>query len=124
MLLALADVVAALHAAVVVLVVAGGLVSLRRPRLLVVHAVALTAVVAVYLLGADCPLTRLELALREAGGQQPYRDGFLGHYLFSPLGLDVRSAVGQAVQLVAVVVPNAVAYGVLLSRRLPHRAPA
>lgn len=119
-MLVLAGAVAALHAAVVLLVVAGGLLGLRRPRLRAVHAVVLVAVVAVNVAGADCPLTSLEQALRQAGGGPPLRDGFLGHYLFGPFGLDVRATTSQLAQLVAVLVPNAVAYGVLLRRRLPR----
>ena len=102
------------------MVVVGGLLAMRRPRLRVVHAAVLLAVVAVNVAGADCPLTTLELALREAGGGPPLRDGFLGQYLFWPLGLDVRATSSQLAQLLAVLVPNAVANGVLLRRRLPR----
>lgn len=120
----LAGVVAAVHAALVLFVVVGGLLALRRPRLRLVHLVALAAVAAINLAGADCPLTTLEQALREAGGASPHRAGFLDHYLLSRLGVDPGSTGSQLGQRALVVVPNVVAYGLLIARSAPRGAVA
>ena len=46
----------------------------------------------------------------------PYAGGFLGHHVFGPLGLDVRSAAVQAGLYTAAFGLNAVGYGLLLAR--------
>jgi hypothetical protein len=113
-----ATAVAVVHAAVVVLVLTGGLLALRWPRLLLLHVPVTVAVLAVYLAGAPCPLTELELALRARAGVAPYTGGFLGHYVLSPLGLDVDSPAVQAGLPVVVLLPNLVGYGLLAVRAL------
>src|SRR3712207_8823601 len=57
------------------LMVTGALVALRRPRFLLVHAPVAAAILAVHLAGAPCPLTELELALRERAGGEAYTGG-------------------------------------------------
>ncbi len=112
----LAYAVAVLHAAAVLLMVTGGLLALRRPLLLLVHVPVALAILAVNLLGADCPLTRLELGLRAGSGSEVYSGGFLDHYVVQPLGLDIAStAVHVGIYTVAVL-PNAVAVALLAHR--------
>jgi hypothetical protein len=119
----LASAVAVLHGAVVLVVVAGALLLPRWPRLVLVHAPLALAVLAVNLAGAPCPLTTLELALRERAGAAPYDGGFLGHWFFGPLGLDVRSAAVQAGMYTVALGLNALGYGLLLARaRRPARS--
>lgn len=115
-MIVLAGVVAAVHAAAVVLLVVGGPFALRYPRLLLVHVPVTLAIAAVYLAGADCPLTDLEQALRERAGRPPYDDGFLDHYLLSPLGLGRSATSTQVGLLVAALTPNIVAAGVAAAR--------
>ena len=110
----LADAVAVVHAACVVLMVVGGLVALRHPRLLWVHLPVAAAIAAVYLVGADCPLTDLETALR---GGEGFDGGFLGHYLLTPLGMDRSATSTQVGLLLTALVPNLVALAVALRRR-------
>ena len=116
----LVSAVALLHAAVVVFVVAGGLLALRHRWILVVHLPVAVALVAVNLAGADCPLTSLELALRDAAGSEVYAGGFLQHYLFGPLGVDGSSSAAQSAQRLLVAVPNLLAYAVLAARSRPR----
>ena len=111
-----AHLVAVVHALAVVLMVTGALVALRRPRLLWVHVPVAAAILAVNLAGVSCPLTDLELALRERAGGGPYTGGFLGHHVFAPLGLDVGSPAVQAGIYTVALVPNVVAYWLLTAR--------
>jgi Protein of Unknown function (DUF2784) len=122
----LASAVAVVHGAAVVFMVCGvmvcaGLPALPRRRLLYLHVAVALAILAVNLAAAPCPLTDLELALRARAGGPAYTGGFLGHYLFRPLGWDShRTAVRVGEYLVAVV-PNAVGYGLLAVRALRSR---
>jgi hypothetical protein len=113
---ALAVVVAVVHGALVLFMVTGGLLGLRRPRLLYLHAPLTLAILGVNLAHAPCPVTTLQLRLRALAGEPPYRDGFLGHYVVDPLGLHLHSPAVQAGMYAIALVPNAVAYGLLLSR--------
>jgi hypothetical protein len=111
-----AHLVAVVHALAVVLMVTGALVALRRPWFLLVHAPVAAAILAVHLAGAPCPLTELELALRERAGGEAYTGGFLGHHALSPLGLDVGSPAVQAGIYTVALVPNVLGYGLLVAR--------
>ena len=115
----LANAVAVLHAAAVLFMLTGALAALRWPRLVLVHAPVALAILAVNLAGADCPLTTLELLVRERAGAAAYDGGFLAHYLFGPLGLDVRAATPQAGIYATAVRPNVVGYGLLAHRPRP-----
>jgi Protein of Unknown function (DUF2784) len=87
-----------------------------------VHAPVALAVLAVNLAGADCPLTDLELALRAQAGLPGYSGGFLGHHVFSPVGLDVAATGTQVGIYTAALGLNAVGYGLLLSRSCARRS--
>jgi hypothetical protein len=113
-----AHLVAVVHGLAVVLMLAGALVALRRPRLLWVHAPVAAAILAVNLAGRPCPLTDLELALRERAGGEPYTGGFLGHYALAPVGLDVGSPAVQAGIHTVALLPNVLGYGLLAARGL------
>ena len=113
-----AHLVAVVHALAVFLMVTGALVALRHPRLLWVHAPVAAAILAVALAGAPCPLTDLELALRERAGAEPYTGGFLGHYALAPVGLDVAGPAVQAGIYTVALVPNVLGYGLLAARGL------
>ena len=106
----LATGVAVLHAAVVLFVLTGSLLALRWPRLLPLHALVALTVLGLYLAGADCPLTDLELWLRRRAGVPPYEDGFLGHYVTEPLGHPIEATSTQAGIHLTAAVPNAVGY--------------
>lgn len=116
--------VAVLHGVAVVLMLTGALLALRWPRLLVLHAPVSAAILAVNLAGAPCPLTDLELALRARAGAAPYPGGFLGHYVFTPVGLDVASPGVQAGVYVAALLPNLLGYGLLAGRAFHRRGVA
>ena len=111
-----ADLVAITHAAFIAVLLAGGFLAWRWPRLVWAHlpAVVLTAIV--FAFGADCPLTDLEKYFRRQAGERAYRDGFIAHYLLPMVPDGVRTVVVP----VFVVVVNAAAYGGYIARR--HRA--
>jgi len=86
-----ADAVLALHAAFVIFVVlglvaivAGGLRGwrwVRGPAFRWCHLAAIGIVVLQAWLGVLCPLTLLEMALRERAGEAAYRGAFIAHWL-------------------------------------------
>ena len=124
----LADAVAAVHLAAVLTLVGGGLLALRWRRLVWVHVPVAAAVAAVNRLGADCPLTELELSLRARAGEHGYGNGFIGHYLVEPLHPAGLTPGVQVLIYAVAVVPNVVAYGVIGAAawrrsRGPHAAP-
>lgn len=116
----LADAVAVVHGIAVVLMLTGAVVALWRPRILWVHLPVSLAILAVNRAGVPCPLTELELWLRSGAGGAVYDGGYLGHYVFAPLGLDVASPSVQAAVYTVAITPNAVAL-TLLALRAQHR---
>ena len=91
----LANAVALLHAAAVLFMLTGALLALRWPRLLWLHIPVTLAILCLYLTGSDCPLTSLELSLREWAGAPGYTGGFIGHYVTEPLGFPVHATSTQ-----------------------------
>jgi hypothetical protein len=112
-----ADLVVLVHAAFVVFVIFGGLLGLRWPKALWVHAPAVVWGVIVEYAGFICPLTPLEISLRERAGEAGYRGGFVEHYVESllyPTGLTrgLQVAFGTFALIV-----NLVVYWRVLARR-------
>ncbi|MDP5184988.1 DUF2784 domain-containing protein [Blastococcus sp. BMG 814] len=120
----LAHAVALVHAAAVLFMLVGALLALRWPRLVLLHAPVALVILGVNLAGADCPLTDLELWLRERAGAPAYEGGFLGHYLFDPLGLDVDATGTQLGIYVTASGVNALGYGLLALRYAVSRTSA
>jgi hypothetical protein len=108
--------VAVLHGSAVVLMLTGSLLALRWPRILWLHVPLALTILCLYLTGSDCPLTTLELDLREGAGQPPYTGGFLGHYVTEPWGFPIEATSTQVGIIVAAVLPNLVGYGLLVAR--------
>ena len=77
----LGDLVLALHALFVVFVVLGGLLALRWRRAAFVHVPCALWGAWVELAGWICPLTPLEVALRQRAGEDGYAGGFLEEYV-------------------------------------------
>ena len=119
----LADTVAVVHGAAVVLMLTGAVVAVWRPRVLWVHLPVSLAILAVNRAGQPCPLTELELWLIAKAGGTVYEGGYLGHYVLSPMGLDVASPSAQAGIYTVAIAPNAVAFGLLAYRAMRGRRP-
>jgi hypothetical protein len=112
-----ADLLLIAHLAFVVFVLFGALLVLRWPRLLWFHVAAVLWGVLVEFTGVVCPLTPVEVRLRQLGGDVGYQGDFIGHYLTTmlyPAGLTRALQIGLGF---VALVPNAVAYGYLVLRK-------
>lgn len=112
----LADTTLVVHFAFVLFVALGGLLVLRWRWLAWIHLPAVLWGAFVELTGRICPLTPLELWLRDLGGQRGYEGGFIEHYITSwiyPEGLtrEMQTALG-----VGVLVVNLVLYAIVIWR--------
>ena len=112
----LANAVAVLHAAAVLLMLTGALLALRWPQLLWLHVPLSLAILGIYLTGSDCPLTTWELALRKGAGEPGYHGGFIGHYITEPLGFPIEATSTQIGIYVVALLPNLIGYGLLAVR--------
>jgi hypothetical protein len=100
----LADLVLLTHLEFIGFVVLGGLLVRRWPSLAWAHLPAVAWGILIEFAGWICPLTPLEIALRERGGAAGYAGDFIGHYLTAtiyPEGLSrgVQVALGMFVLL-------------------------
>lgn len=118
----LADVILCLHLLFVLFVVAGGFLALRWRRVMFAHLPAAAWGALVELKGWVCPLTPLELWLRQQANEVGYKGDFIGHYLLPvlyPEGLTREIQIGLGI---GVVVINVALYGWLWKRRCRHGA--
>ena len=111
-----ADAVVLLHAAFVLVVVAGGLLALRWRRILWAHAPAALWGIWIELAGWICPLTPLENWLRRRGEETGYAGGFIEHHLL-PMLYPASLARGTQILLGALALGlNLLIYWRVLSR--------
>src|SRR5215218_337325 len=120
----MAAVVAVLHGLAVAFMVTGSLLALRWPRVLWVHVPVALAILVLYATNSDCPLTTVELWLREGAGEAAYPGGFLGHYVTEPMGFPIRATSTQVGIYVTALVPNLIGYGLLVARSVRGRSAA
>jgi hypothetical protein len=119
----LVHLVALLHGAAVLFMVTGSMLALRWPRVLWLHVPVSLAILGLYLTGADCPLTDLELWLRARAGEPAYRGGFIGHYLTGPMGVPIAATSTQVGIYVVAFLPNLIGYARLATRFFRRPAP-
>lgn len=106
-----ADLLVVLHLFFILFVMAGGFAVLHDRRWMFVHLPAAVWGALIELNGWICPLTPLENRLRFLGGEQPYTDDFITHYLLPiiyPPGLTPETQYVLAVLVLAV---NTIIYG-------------
>jgi hypothetical protein len=105
------------HLAFVLFVVLGAALAVRWPRILGFHIAAVAWGVFIEFSGAICPLTPLEVHLRQLGGAAGYQGGFIEHYVMTllyPSGLTRKMQIGLgSLALLA----NALAYTYFFLRR-------
>lgn len=113
----LADLTLLVHAAFVAFVLLGGLLVLRWPRVAWFHVPAALWGSAVELAGWICPLTPLEIELRERAGQAGYERGFLEHYLLAAIYPEGLTREMQIVFGVLALALNLAVYAWVLTRK-------
>ena len=109
-----------LHFTFVVFVVLGGLLVWKYPWVAWVHLPAALWGAGIEIVGTVCPLTHLEVGLRQRAGEMGYETGFIDHYvapILYPLGLTRTAQVALAA---AVIVINALIYGILIIIKHNH----
>jgi hypothetical protein len=114
---AAADAILVAHLAFVLFVVFGALLLLRWPRLAWLHIPAVVWAAFIEFSGMICPLTPLEVALRQRAGQAGYGGGFIDHYVVSLLYPEGLTQNTQAMLGAVVVAINAAIYIVAFRRR-------
>jgi Na+/glutamate symporter len=106
----LATVMAMSHLALIVVLILGGPISVRRPWFVRVHVPAAIATAAVFVMGADCPLTVWEKSFLRRAGETPYEGGFIEHHLVEPITGGGMTPAVSAVILASWLVPTVIAY--------------
>ena len=119
---AAADAILILHLVFVIFVVLGGVIVLRWPRLAWLHVPAVLWAAWVEFAGWICPLTPLEISLRQRAGEAGYAGDFVEHYLTSALYPEGLARTTQIALGGAVVLINLAVYVVILNRALSRRA--
>jgi hypothetical protein len=114
---AAADAILVSHLAFVLFVVFGALLLLRWPRLAWLHIPAVVWAAFIEFSGMICPLTPLEVALRQQAGQAGYGGGFIDHYVVSLLYPEGLTQNTQAMLGAVLVAINAAIYIVAFRRR-------
>ncbi len=114
---AAADAILVSHLAFVLFVVFGALLLLRWPRLAWLHIPAVVWAAFIEFSGTICPLTPLEVTLRQRAGQAGYGGGFIDHYVVSLLYPEGLTQNTQAMLGAVVVAINAAIYIVAFRRR-------
>jgi len=116
MYLLLADLIVVLHLLFVIYAALGGLLLLKWPRLAWLHIPVVVWGTLTEFLGLICPLTPLEIWLRQQAGGDPYNGDFVSHYvvpLIYPPGLtsEMQWLLGSGL-----VIVNLLIYAWLYSR--------
>ncbi|WP_088148291.1 DUF2784 domain-containing protein [Achromobacter denitrificans] len=112
----LADLVLAVHGLFVAFVVFGGLLALWKRWIAYLHLPALAWGALVIGMGWICPLTPLEVSLRQRAGDQGYDGGFIEHYLVPLIYPEVITRETQIILAVLLVAGNLLIYA-LWARR-------
>jgi hypothetical protein len=121
---AAADAVLVAHFAFVLFVVLGALLISRWPRLAWLHVPAVFWAAFIEFSGTVCPLTPLEVYLREQAGEAGYAGGFIDHYVVLLLYPDGLTRAAQAVLGAVVVAVSGAIYIVAFRRRRTLSKPA
>ena len=99
----LADTILVAHLAYLAFIPFGGVLVWRWPRVVWAHLAAVATGIASITVGFDCPLTTWEQSLRRRGGQRPYTNGFVDHYLTGRVYPHGYDAAVQAIFCLCIV---------------------
>ena len=108
--LLMANVAALIHFGFVAFVIAGGILYYRWPRLIWLHFPVAVYGIMIMVVGWRCPLTDLEIWLREMAGEAVEWTEFTEHYIWSRVGWDGTEPFILTLILVLMVLFNAKAY--------------
>jgi hypothetical protein len=109
-----ADLIVLIHFAFIAFVVLGGFLVLKWRMVAIFHIPCVLWGALIEFKGWICPLTPLELHLREAAGNQGYSGGFIDYYV---IPLVYPEALTRGVQIwlgITVLVVNLCAYSLTL----------
>ena len=118
----LADLVVLVHLAFILFAVFGGILVLFWRRCAWVHLPTVLWAALIEFVGWVCPLTPLENWLREKGGGNGYRVGFIERYILPMLYPDSLTRPSQVALGVFVLGINLGVYGWVLRHRARTRA--
>jgi uncharacterized protein DUF2784 len=110
----LADVVVVVHLAYLVFLPVGGFLAWRWRGVIPFHLAAVAVGLVSITIGFECPLTVWERSLRRRGGERPYTNGFIDHYLTGRVYPHGYDHVVQALIAACIVI----AYAGLAARRM------
>ncbi len=111
-----ADIVVICHFLFVLFAVFGGLLLLWRRKLILVHVPAALWAAYIEFSGRICPLTHLEIWLRQKGGGMGYESSFVEHYIIPILYPEKLGRSDQILLGILVTVLNVSVYGYILCR--------
>ena len=106
------------HLAYLAFIPLGGFLAWRWPRVIPFHIAAVLIGVVSITVHFDCPLTSWEQSLRRRGGEHPYTNGFVDHYLTGRVYPHGDAWAAQLLFAACIVV----SYGVLIARARPRSA--
>ena len=112
-----ADLLLIVHLAFVGFVLFGAVLVARWRKLMPWHIAAVLWGVLTEFIGVVCPLTPLEVNLRQLSGEAGYRGDFIEHYIVSAL---YPSGLTRALQIwlgFIALLPNVIVYGYFFARR-------
>ena len=112
-----ADIVVIVHAAFVLFVLFGAVLTFRWPRVAWWHLPAAAWGALIEFAGWVCPLTPLENRLRLLGGERGYGGGFVEHYVLPILYPPGLTRTLQLILGTGVVILNVAAYTAIWRRR-------
>ncbi len=101
----LADFIVLIHFLWIVFLAVGAYWGIRYRSVMILHGASLAFAVFHQVAGWACPLTRLEIILREnQGAAGAYRGSFIEHYSRALVSVDIRPSLIFALTLVLVAV--------------------
>ncbi|WP_338878858.1 DUF2784 domain-containing protein [Achromobacter veterisilvae] len=113
----LADLVLVAHGLFVAFVMFGGLLALWKRWVAFLHLPALAWGAMVIGMGWICPLTPLEVSLRERAGQEGYAGGFIAHYVLGIIYPEGIARTTQVVLAALLIAGNIIVYTLWARRR-------
>lgn len=117
-----ADLVLVVHGLFIVYAVLGGLLGFWRRWLIWLHLPAVAWATLVVIIGWPCPLTPLEIHLRELAGEAGYSGSFLEHYLILLIYPPGLTRPVQILLGLGVLAINLLIYGLLWRKRVRDKS--